>query len=121
MKPFNLEAARRGEPIICRDGTIPTEFYHFETAYNNSKKIVAVVGGDRMNFNDNGVYIDCMTESSLDLFMQSKTVTGWVNIYKSYNAKYEHNTNFIYSTKEEALLNKAYKDYLTTAKIEYEL
>lgn len=31
MKPFNLEAAKRGEPLVTRRGVKVTEFHHFES------------------------------------------------------------------------------------------
>ena len=40
MKPFNLEAALRGEPLITRDGRLVLGFSYFKTVNKSSQCIV---------------------------------------------------------------------------------
>ena len=93
MKPFCLEAAKRGEPIVCRDGT-PTNFIVHVPEASNGRKVVAM--------RDNGIiYIwhesgefDKDEPTNWDLFMAPKTYTVWINIYG--------NNAIVYYSKQDA-------------------
>ena len=81
MKPFDLERALAGEPIICRNGHIPEEWHYFESASNNVHPIKFVISGNLYGVDKNGrLYPSC--ESELDLCMVSPKRLGWVNIYR---------------------------------------
>src|SRR6056297_3034805 len=80
MKPFNLEAAKRGEPIVCRDGT-PAKFVAHVPEAKGSNKVIALA--DKLVFTcfENGSRSLFGDETSTDLFMAQKKRTVWINIY----------------------------------------
>jgi hypothetical protein len=81
MKPFDLEKALAGEPVVTRDGRVVKELIRFKTL--NDWSVFAVVGNCVIQCNDNGQHSDC-EHNSLDLFMAEKPKVkkeGWVNLY----------------------------------------
>ena len=79
MKPFDLEAAKRGEPIVCRDGT-PVKFIaHVPEAYEQLR-VVFLRGKQVQAVYESGKeFRDC--EDRFDLFMAPKKRIVWVNLY----------------------------------------
>ena len=78
MREFDLEAAKRGEPIVCRDGTPAKFIAHVPEAHPTNRLIVLVLG------NIYGSYEDGKwgpTPEKYDLFMAPKKRTVWVNLY----------------------------------------
>jgi len=82
MKPFDLEAAKRGDPIVCRDGT-PVKFIaHVPDAYNGPKVVAMRDKGVIYIWHESGEFVkDEKTDS--DLVMAPKKRTVWVNLYGS--------------------------------------
>ena len=115
MKPFNLEKALAGEPVITRIGMKVTEIVHFKTA-TNRHTVVFVADGSTYSVASNGRSFDNGIESSLDLFMAPKMVkkSGWINIYPN---KKPGGTMF--STCEEAN-RRADGRQVATVKVEWE-
>ena len=67
MKPFDLEAAKRGKPIVTRDGR-PVKFIaHVPEA--KSEIIVCMIGGEVLLFQDSGAFVSTCVPEHLDLFM----------------------------------------------------
>jgi hypothetical protein len=80
MKPFDLEAAKRGEKLVTRDGREVTEFHHFGTVRNTAYSCCAVIDGKREIFAVDGMnFVDRLNDN--DLFMAPKTRTVFVNVY----------------------------------------
>lgn len=81
MKPFDLEAAKRGEPLITRDGRKVTDFAHFPSK-EGAYKVYAVIGGDTSSFTEEGNEwnVDC-SQTNLDLFMAPRKRTVYVNLW----------------------------------------
>lgn len=79
MKPFNLEAAKRGQPIECRDGT-PAKFIAHVPDAHKREQVVALVGESIELFYESGMYVE-RTEDSRDLCMAPKRRIVWVNLY----------------------------------------
>ena len=78
MKPFDLEAAKQGEPIVCRDGT-PAKFIAHVPDANDARQIIVLINNFIFTHFENGKkYPD---DSDRDLFMAPKTRTVWVNLY----------------------------------------
>ena len=80
MKEFNLEAAKRGEPIQTRDGQSAKFIAHVPEAQEHQRMVVFFDGavwvvGESGNFYQNKF------ASNHDLFMSPKKRTVWVNIY----------------------------------------
>ena len=84
MKPFDLEAAKRGEPIQTRDGT-PVKFIaHVPEAIKLSRVLVLL---------DDYIWHGCENgklysykDHETDLFMAPRKRTVWVNLYDKITA-----------------------------------
>ena len=93
MRSFDLEAAKRGEPIQTREGT-PVQFIaHVPEAA--TYKIVALINEDIETFKEDGTHCDGR-KTGFDLFMALKKRTVWINLYP------ESRAAWCYSTQEEA-------------------
>lgn len=80
MKPFDLEAAKRGDPIFTRDGR-RAHFVGHTDKLMAPFEVVAVVGGDLLAYTKDGRRFPGTRDVPRDLFMAPKTSTAWVNIY----------------------------------------
>lgn len=84
MKPFNLQEALAGKPVVTRDGRKVQDIRHLPSA-----KPYSVVGVVDDGISDNpstytrdGVFsIHELDGSAADLFMASQKREGWINIY----------------------------------------
>lgn len=113
MKPFDLEKAKAGEPVVTRGGLkaeflaeINSEKYPlvFVIAYaDGTQSVVEVMKDGVFSRHKNG---------DLDLFMAPKTVTKWYNAYKGGTTEY-------YDSKEKAE-GLASKNVLETRSISWE-
>lgn len=79
LKPFDLEAAKRGEPLVTRDGRAVSEFHHFTTEATN-KPCIAIINGNVSWTRTNGLVGDGYQEDN-DLFMAPKKRTVYVQIF----------------------------------------
>lgn len=71
MKPFNLEAALRGEPVVTRDGRKVTQVTKFDVA-PGADSVFAVIDGLVFSFYCDGSGLEA--ESTIDLFMAERTI-----------------------------------------------
>lgn len=94
MKPFDLEAAKRGEPVVTRDGRNVTKFCYFDdkelntqypiyvslsaNKYNEADILSATVEGKNFHASSK--------EYPTDLFMAPKKAKKWQVIY-TFNEK----------------------------------
>lgn len=67
MKPFDLEAAINGAPVVTRDGREVKQLTYF--VCDNPEALVGVVGDTLRRWYNNGSYIDYIDDSPFDLFM----------------------------------------------------
>lgn len=81
MKPFNLEAAKRGEPIVTRGGEAAKFIAHVPDA-NSDFQVVVMLDGVIECYCANGSYRPS-NKSTCDLFMVPRKRTVWVNVYSS--------------------------------------
>lgn len=86
MKPFNLEAAKSGAPIVTRDGREARFIAHVPEA-NEVERIVALIGKSLFWYSENGSYL-LDTESNRDLFMKPQKRTIWVHLYADGSARW---------------------------------
>jgi hypothetical protein len=91
-KPFNLERALAGDPVVTRDGKPVTQL----TLFNISGRfpLVGVVDNSNESWTPTGLLCANGQTSCFDLFMAPKKRTVWVNLYGSgfchwYNTKAE--------------------------------
>ncbi|WP_416052775.1 hypothetical protein [Cupriavidus basilensis] len=97
-KPFDLQAAIRGEPIINREGE-PLRFLAHVPESRSAYKVLTVnlkTGCTASHTESGDEYVDG-GESSEDLFMAVKTRTVYYNVYAGDNPGlaapcYRHNT-----------------------------
>lgn len=112
MKPFDLEAAKAGKPLVTRDGRKVTDFKHFETMAGNEVCIAVFDGGEYEWYKKNGRYL-LHDEHRNDLFMAPEEVTVWVNVYKSQsNSTGFKAGEYTYESKEKAEQRKANENYI---------
>lgn len=82
MKPFNLEAALRGEPVCDNKGSIATQVAHFPTADRDFR--VAVQWGENGpvgTYTDDGrPYVGSETHY---LFMAPRKRKGWLHLMRA--------------------------------------
>ena len=71
MKPFNLEAALRGEPVVTRGGKKATQITKFDVTPGHDS-VFAVIGGLVFSFYCDGSGLEA--ESTIDLFMAERTI-----------------------------------------------
>ena len=93
MKPFDLEAAKRGEPIITRDG-VEAHFIAHTDKVTGAYKVLTLINGAWHSFTEQGKR-HSEGVSTLDLFMAPRKRTVWVNFYCGYAAIW-------YDTEERA-------------------
>ena len=99
LKPFNLEAALKGEKVVTRDGRIADRFHKFDGLDSDSESVYAVVDGVVQAFWGSGSY-NVSGESSWDLFMAPKERVVWVNLYGSHNGLNNH--GWFYESEQAA-------------------
>lgn len=111
-KPFDLEAARAGKPLITGDGTPAKFIAHVpESEY----PVVVVIDNVIYTLKDDGVWLD-RTLLSRCLFMAPEKKTVWVNIYSEIAESWRGCTHCVgYPTKKDADDNC---DYNRTACVE---
>lgn len=80
MKPFDLEAAKRGEPLVMRDGRAVTEFRHFETS-GGLLNCIAIASGFAHWISSDSGRNSTKDDSPCDLFMAPKKRTVHVQIF----------------------------------------
>ena len=116
MKPFNLEQALAGAPVITREGTEVIRLFTVPEA-NPEHRLVAVFdnGGVITSYEDGRYHV--AQDYYNDLFMAPTKKEGWINVYNVYSLDVTGRN--IYPTEEAALANKGF-DCIATIKIEWE-
>lgn len=83
MKPFNLEEAKAGKPVVTREGKKVLELYHFKNStIDIGQTIVAIIEGDDSlkTYYPDGRFLSTHI-GRLDLFMAEETKLAWINVY----------------------------------------
>lgn len=93
MKPFNLEAAKAGKPLITRGGET-VKFIAVEPDAEEDTQLLVLRNGRVLPLYTNGKYFD-VGSNERDVFMAPEKVTSWLNCYESGEV-------MGYPTKEEA-------------------
>ena len=79
LKPFDLKEAMAGKPVVTRDGR-GFLFGGFNPNAMENVQIVGWVSGNCEAYSNTGRYITG-SESDNDLFMATKKIVRWVNVY----------------------------------------
>lgn len=90
LKPFDLEAAKRGEPIVTREGR-PVKFIaHVPEAVYNCRVVTLTDNVIRTHLENGRYYSD--GEASLDLFITPRKRTVWVNLWEDKREAHYYNS-----------------------------
>ena len=81
MKPFDLEAAKAGAPIVTRDGRPAKFIAHVAEAHPGQRLLVLVGGAVCKSFEDGRHLSISGGDSEYDLFLAPTKRTVWVNVY----------------------------------------
>jgi hypothetical protein len=103
MRPFNLEEALAGKPVVMRNGDRVKAVYFIKELEN--QKVLAVIDFDGDQgydfYSENGKFLIGENESEYDLFMYEEPKTYYTNIYLADNSKLYAGT-FLFSSRREA-------------------
>ena len=117
MKQFNLDEylANPSKKVVTRDGRSARIYC---TNFTRAQNIIAQIEGNDFSasYRKDGIFINGF-ESNCDLCFATEKHEGWANIYGKFLA------GSIFSTKEEAeeyVKRVGTKDFVATAKIEWE-
>lgn len=97
-KPFNLEEALKGAPVVTRKGDPVTQLTMFKNVGKSDRSLVGVINGHLDTFTHSGDYIATDHNSGSDLFMVAAEKTVYVNLYK----RGDSYTSYAYSTEKRA-------------------
>ena len=93
MKPFDLEAAKRGEPICNRYSEDCVFITHVPDANPEYRVLALTPSKEVYCFDETGFYYSDGDESEHDLFMATRKRTVWVNVYppeaRNFGGSYE--------------------------------
>jgi hypothetical protein len=81
LKPFDLEKALAGEPVVTRDGINVEEIFYFAKALHVRRKLCSIFGGRYYFYEENGKYLQDQ-DYCLDLFMAPKKKKLYIAIKK---------------------------------------
>ena len=84
MKPFNLEEALAGKPVVTRQGIPVTQIVHFKNV-NNRYEIFGVLNNEIESWTILGEYNKSLNNHARDIFMLPEKKSIWVNVYKGYD------------------------------------
>lgn len=108
MKPFDLEKAKSGHPLITRDGRKAKFITHVPECREYEQVIVKCEGRDICTgYNIYGCFMLTTCGHPNDLFLAAEKKTGWVNIYPAElfkNIK-AADLSFAYTTEDLANIN----------------
>lgn len=124
MKPFDLEQAKAGAPVITRDGR-KARILSFDLCNRDYPLAVA------FTYSDGNEWVNAYTNegeclmgkvSHNDLFMAPVKREGWVNIYRSAHGSAQdcYPQPLIFNTREEAIAAAYPSSLRATTRIEWE-
>ena len=119
MKPFDLEKALAGEPVVTRDGKPVSHITKFP-AKNSRWQLCAVVDGFIEPFSEDGMHIFLRPQ---DLFMVENPKVkkeGWINVYKHKSLELIAECGGGVYCNEEKAKKSAASTCIATVKIEWE-
>jgi len=123
MKPFNLQDALAGKPVITRDGKKVFEIVHL-SSMKNERNILAIFENDCMLYRHDGTCMLNLGDShSSDLFMAAEKKSIWINIFESIENGELFTDGFSYSSYVNATFigSETKHKYIKTIEITNEL
>jgi len=88
MKPFNLEEALAGKPVVTREGRKVLQLHCFKNISKENECISVIIEGYNSirNLYENGRYLETQDHPN-DLFMAEEKIEFWHNVYFSHKFK----------------------------------
>lgn len=83
MKPFDLQKALGGDPVVTRDGDPVTQLVQFEGIRTSRCSLRGVIKDCIQAFDAEGRFSGLQHGSRYDLFMAPKKRTLYLNVWKS--------------------------------------
>ena len=132
LKPFDLEAAKAGEPVCTRDGR-KARIICFDAQCDKSPIIALIENGKNEEvhkFHKDGKLfgLDEDEESFKDLMMLPEKKEGWINIYNA-DTTFYYVDGRVFETKDEAVKEakeevekeqREKNEYIDTIRVEWE-
>ncbi len=121
FKPFDLEAAKAGVPVMTRDGR-PARILAFDLKADEHPIAAAIETHDGKYevvraYTECGNYNDTVDEDDYDLVMAPVKHRMWVNVYK----EGQYQIGNLFDTEVEAIKNgERVSAYITTVPVEWE-
>jgi len=120
MKPFNLQEALAGKPVVTRDGRKVSRIIHMPEVADPYNKVLAISDARYMTYSESGEFSLYNWSSVHDLFMASEKKEGWIAVYKKKDEEeFPRASNYIYDTEGEAH-SRPFGPFLTVAKVTWE-
>lgn len=129
MKPFNLQEALAGKPVVTRDGRKISRVVHFPEA-SPGWRVVVLAGTGVFGTTESGSYCVDVESNSHDLFMASEKKEGWVNVYPAAGRLHNYLAGFssydgsvpthIFKTEADARKHAILYPALAICRIEWE-
>lgn len=120
MKPFNLQKALAGEPVVFGNGKECLEIKQFKNGVVVSLDEFDVL---RKHEKDGALYALSPSDiSNYSLFMAEKPKVkkeGWVNVYRE-GGLFPYNTSRVYFEEQSAIESAIATNHIATIKIEWE-
>lgn len=123
LRPFDLEAAKAGEPVCTKDGR-EVRIICFNKSDKDEYKlpIVALIkrydGHEIIQLYDNDGKCRVRETDDFELMMIPKKKKGWVNVYRKGNDTDERITEeVVYKTRKEAFDKALPKGYIDTVEV----
>jgi hypothetical protein len=83
MKPFNLEEALAGKPVVTKNGDPVTQIVKFDLDNKVTYSIAAIHNGHIKVWTNKGIFnVSTDTQSQMDLFMKPKSKFIWINLWQ---------------------------------------
>lgn len=105
MKPFNLEEAKAGKPVVTREG-LPARIICFDIKGADFPMCVLILIEDKESlfaYLTDGIFQRNAQDNDMDLFMLTEQKEGWMNISPPYPNGLEIGVpGLIYATEQEA-------------------
>lgn len=86
-KPFNLQEALAGKPVVTRDGRA-VKIAGYNPEADEDFKIIGWISGIPQCWSENGTYFDSCVNSNYELFMAPETKDVWVGLYSTKECDY---------------------------------
>lgn len=119
MKPFNLQEALEGKPIVTRDGRKVLDFHYFKDINSDENYCICAVIENEASiytFAIDGRFMFIRGQNPQDLFMYEEPKTYYANVYR-YSDDVVQISNGILSKEQMVKMGESNKNYLKTIEI----